>query len=1185
MGYPLDHPPALPVRSFTVTRSIARGFYSATYIAEGQFGQLACLKVIPKKIYELAQKNFWDECRAHAAIANGSQHIVGFQDGFEADVIFPGSSEPLACFVAVLDFIDGQPLGKTFLDETVSARLAAQIAVDLLRLLKELEEKRVFHNDLHDGNLLVERIPLDARRASAIEPSVRVVAVDLGSVLDQSRSDEEATVADNHHVTEHLLRLALGVAPDPIAATDLDFRLRLALTSVAELLRPDNLGQRAPSYADLIATIENAFIAATSPWLKPHEGLTRFADSYNAQTMRPWFVPRLLVDPGGEWRKRIESPGPLVITGMRGCGKTMLLRSLQFHARASNPEDEDRSGAEVLARLRADGYVGLYVSCSRLLDGFGKRSGPLHEPYTRLFLCYAREGLRSLRHLIDLGGREAANPSAPRPIAALIASLVRNSTVEGTEDVHLLERRIQEMLQSLESGEDRYALTSHPATALPSLASAITECADSWAASRVLFLLDDVSTRHLEEEQIRNLISTLMFVNDSCAFKVTTEAQTLELVLKSPGLVETARAGRDYDTFDLAAAIYSKLRAAGGRAGREFVAQVLLQRALMSRSHPVWSPAEVLGDQPLIDIARRIASTADSSPDRKSVYFGLSALAAVCVGDIGDVIAIYERILERAGTIQIVPVAAKTQSAAFQEFCSKRLYQLSRRGGRLKEFADGFSQAAHDLLVQSAQRDPSRIRDYASVYVRVTEGDLDEQLTQLRELMDSGVFVMTDGPDAPRTKTRDSDPIAQYTLTFRKILGLSSAIGLSQRDRFELSGDRLIAWLRSPEKSAELLKENVGIEVPGRSDYHQSVPGADNQKSVLGSVGPRSTLFDFENLLQDEPSAAVQDGDAAPSVSLPTVTPLALGELSALNVSAVVLGLGFEERSLRSIERVTAVVNPNKVIALAYPMNSPFATASSEAMASAQLSVTTMDARRRLQLDVIPRGECLIDATGLTKQRLYDLVRALLLRNGTVLVAYTAPAESYPLEGDVAARFASSAGDDYSRLTMFRGLPTGEQGPFSYVPLHPTVADDGRRRMLLASTSARHERLLSLLEQRDYDHLETLDIAGDNSRSRLALLAARVAGQEVPSSTSRRLDTLSIQETLVAIGESYEHNYSRGNFSFEVGLTGPKLHAVALAAASTALKFSQAWYVHPARLDIDRFTLGAGTTEIYRVTA
>ena len=63
--------------------------------------------------------------------------------------------------------------------------------------------------------------------------------------------------------------------------------------------------------------------------------LRRFEESYNAQTMDAWYVPQLLVDPENTWVDRVSSPGPLVMTGMRGCGKTMLLHSVQFHARAA----------------------------------------------------------------------------------------------------------------------------------------------------------------------------------------------------------------------------------------------------------------------------------------------------------------------------------------------------------------------------------------------------------------------------------------------------------------------------------------------------------------------------------------------------------------------------------------------------------------------------------------------------------------------------------------------------------------------------------------------------------------------------------------------------------------------------------------------------------------------------------
>jgi len=56
---------------------------------------------------------------------------------------------------------------------------------------------------------------------------------------------------------------------------------------------------------------------------------------------------------------------------------------------------------------------------------------------------------------------------------------------------------------------------------------------------------------------------------------------------------------------------------------------------------------------------------------------------------------------------------------------------------------------------------------------------------KLLALLDAGVFVYDGG--VPRTKIRDDDPVLQFKLSYRKILGLASFIGLADRDRFELS--------------------------------------------------------------------------------------------------------------------------------------------------------------------------------------------------------------------------------------------------------------------------------------------------------------------------------------------------------------------------------------------------------------
>ena len=81
-------------------------------------------------------------------------------------------------------------------------------------------------------------------------------------------------------------------------------------------------------------------------------------------------------------------------------------------------------------------------------------------------------------------------------------------------------------------------------------------------------------------------------------------------------------------------------------------------------------------------------------------------------------------------------------------------------------------------------------------------------LRELRKLIDAGVFVLQGG--VPRAKTRDGDPVQKFILKYRKLFGLSSFIGLSDRDRFELSGEDLREWLANPKRSKEILMRNLG---------------------------------------------------------------------------------------------------------------------------------------------------------------------------------------------------------------------------------------------------------------------------------------------------------------------------------------------------------------------------------------
>lgn len=1190
--FPLTNQPAR-IRDFTIQKPLGRGFYGAIYLAtSGPFQRPNVLKVIPTGVYAFHKKDFAAECRLHYEVATGTDHVVGIGDYFEDEVAF--GDLVLQCHVAVLDYVDGVEMDDFLASGNgVGARSLAQLAIDIFRLLQALEQKGAYHNDLHHRNLLVEQLPPTRYRPEAIDETIRLVAVDLGSLADHSRSGPpRQALGDLRSAAAFLVEFAVPLLTNPDQTPDSDYRLASTLVELAALITGESANIRTPDYEDFISQIRQAYVEASSPW-RPPAGLTRLNDAYNAQTLHPCFVPRLLVDPGGEWLAAVSTGGPQVITGVRGCGKTMLLRGLQFHARLSGHMEKKRKGDSIADLVRHDGFVGLYLSARRLLDALGNQSGALHEPYARLLVGYAREGVRAARHLAE------EEPAAVRPrwwesIGRSVTELIAGADTAGIGSAvspEVLERRLQAVLFSLDRGEAAHRLVTNPAIAFPALAEAVRGASPAWDGSKILFLLDDVSTRHLEEASIAELLGTLLFSDDHCAFKLTTEGQTLELALKSPGLVERARADRDYEPFDLAARVNEKLK--HPREGKRFLAEILKLRADQFKRHPRIEPAALLGDTSLEDIARHIVATDKNAGERKTTYWGLTALTAVCVGDIGDVLNIYDSMLRKPGAAKEDRIPRNLQNEAFQEYASRRLYHLNRRKGDLKDYAMSFAKAAHDLLQRSARprngERPKRrrLRQYVQIYVRITTGDEHAQFERLRELIDAGVFVLESGVDSPRKKTRDADPISQFILTYRKLFGLTQYIGLAFSDRFELSGDELQEWLFNPADGREILMRNLGG------------PLTDDEAAPAVELAPPGPAQEAQQLLFVETAGGeredrLKQATGQPRQSWPTleqrlpsareVTPAA--DVVDAGVRTALLGLGFEDRCLASASEVFGSLKTtlNDALLVRYPEKGH----SDEIETMARRHVTNVrvidygDIKdNALEL---PQGPIVVDVTGLAKPVLFHSVRQALLRDHRVVVVHAQAEEHYPLDSDVAGVFSGQNTDDVFEVLERAGrIWSGEMKPYSFVPLLASDLDDSRPCLLCAAASAKHERLLSLMEERTYDAVDILVPESTSPRAKLARFAADVATRGIEASRISEIDSNDLTGIISFLAEQFRAYYLDAGFGIEFGLTGSKMHAVACAAASTAFKLAQVWYVSPARFDPKRFTRGVGATRWFMI--
>ncbi|SFO33171.1 hypothetical protein SAMN05428984_3416 [Sphingomonas sp. OK281] len=1178
--FPLVSSPT-EIGNFDVVQSLGRGFYAATFIAKPRTGlnrALRVLKVSPAAMYTKFGKDFSAEAERHAAVADGADHVVAVDDIFDAVIDFAGLSLP--CHVAVLQFADGDTLSKYLSGaRPLTAAEAAQIACDLFRMKEEFENKLVNHNDLHASNIIVESLPPGRRRADAIEPAIRAVAIDLGSAAGDRRSGDGYT-GDLHWIGRHINAMADRLLARGDAAPDLDKRIGLKLHGIAQGLAAATVHQRTPSAADVIAEIREQYHRTAEAW-RPWRNQTilrTFAESYNAQTLNAWYVPQLIVDPDGAWLKKVSSPGPLVMTGMRGCGKTMLLHSLQFHARAAVlPKEED---VDALTRVTEDGYVGLFVSAQRLIPVDPRADRPsTEELFARLLVAYAAQAARAMAHLRDLESDALALDAGASLLHAVSESLAPRPSLSQPATVEQLERCLSDLLIKVSRSDSGLRLATNPNTAFPLLAEAIRRATPIWNNSQILFLLDDVSTRYLDPDRIEDLLSALLFQHAHCAFKLTSEAQTIFLSLKSPGQVHPAAAGRDFTTFDLGAEVQTRLK---DRSGKMFVTRILDARAQLFPGHPGQSSADVLGDTDLESIARTIAETQTRSRERKRLYHGLRALAGVCVGDIGAVIQIYQEIL--TGSRNTLPVQPERQHEVFQDFCARHLYSLDRRGSDLKLVALQFAEASHQLLMESGRGKPTgRIRQYTSLYVRVTGGKVQEQMSRLRELVDAGVFVFTGG--TARTKTHDSDPVQQFKLTFRKLYGLANFIGLSDRDRFELSGEDLERWLGEPQAGKEVLLRNLstaGPEVDGEQ------PNADEDprpfETAPRAVAAIPTQMDLLDGLQEPPAAR-------PGTALCTIVPLApsvreigAAELAGITVDDMVTGLGFEDRTPESLRRTLEMTRPSRIIAIAY--DNPGHGDEMRTMISDRgivlEEVTYADFVQGA--GPVPRGRTLVDVTGLAKPALFGAVRAGLWAPDELIVAYTGAKEYYPLEEELRVVLeAYSASDHHLLLTELRNVLTGESGPYQSVPLLVAETDGTRLRALSAFASPRHERLLHLAAAREYDAVQIITDAAETSRARVGGIAARVALEDTPGGIIESADASNLAELVAILARQHEGWFVHGGLDYEIGLTGNKMQATAAAIVSAALPVSQVWYVKPEAFDQPRFTKGVASTRYYSV--
>ena len=696
------------------TAVLGRGFYGWTLHVRDQYQSFA-MKVVPK--HRLKTKNLGEQEIRSLIACSPHRNITRFIRPVEATVLILGENIDVYCMV--FEYVpNSRPLASLIStnDRPITKTDVVGILAGIASGLERMHSNNLWHDDLHDDNILIRNVSPDENLPERFEAKI----IDFGSTRAMvSGQPESVDHCDYFYLSKHIYNVVLMFeVSNKGKLTPFDRAFASRLRRLAHQLADKDTSRRSLTPTATYREIKAAFEEGATGYNYPSftEMRERLKISFseplanaNALNLEPQDIALLFRD-SLKWQDRLSKSEAVLVVGPRGCGKTMLLRYLSIASNA-RPQEKEATPAVVGSRLMKMPYLGFLINVAQLRTPFFRSSfKTLEDNNTRLAEDFCREyfnchfAYEVIRTFIWLNEQQiiahsrddldAVNATLNELLNSNTAS--KCSTIESIAEV--LDNRVME-LSNLASPDSYKPSNMCRDDVLERLARAIKNTSLG-KGKEIWFLLDDYSITVIPPIAQLAYNPVLFRLSSDVRVKISSEGE-------GPLLTDTMdrkyREGREITKVNLGEVYFQ----ADERDGREFFENILEARFRETKKGSLTELFEYLGEHEHENsFGEYILSKSRAGTAR---FYGFGLLCRLCSGDVSFILELLHKLTKGSwDNIKTKPTPAD-QDEIIKKFAQTQLAELhstAKYGEKLYTFAQGMGQLIKHYLLESKSRDP-----------------------------------------------------------------------------------------------------------------------------------------------------------------------------------------------------------------------------------------------------------------------------------------------------------------------------------------------------------------------------------------------------------------------------------------------------------------------------------------------